>query len=309
MPFHILKLTGLNGSNPLAFLAALGVFRTAQRVAEYEVRLGWTPFKNSWYPFFQGNDDFLSKPDELIRKIYPILIRGNRAFGMAKNANNIKMPAKTFRLITEEALEKWFEASSSEFLDFIIAFGNDSMIDKNGDIEDTFFRTMQGAGHQHFLKFMRELTANTTKRQLHEAMFETWKYCDTGFSLRWDPEDDRRYALRWDNPSGDPARNVRGANRLAIEGIPMYPTIPTTNSLKTTGFEGNNASNTFWIWPVWKYPISIDVCRSLLAHAELQKNHPSIELFQSIGVSAIFKSQRITQGKFRNFTPSVVIGM
>jgi hypothetical protein len=140
-------------------------------------------------------------------------------------------------------------------------------------------------------------------------MFETWKYCDTGFSLRWDPEDDRRYALRWDNPSGDPARNVRGANRLAIEGIPMYPTIPTTNSLKTTGFEGNNASNTFWIWPVWKYPISIDVCRSLLAHAELQKNHPSIELFQSIGVSAIFKSQRITQGKFRNFTPSVVIGM
>lgn len=308
MPTHTLKLTGLNGDNPLAFLAALGAFRTAQQLTNSEIRLGWTALKNSWYPFLQGEDDLLSSPDILTKEFYFFLAMGNPAFCMANKANNPKMPAKLFEQVTRDAIEKWFDTSSKEFINFVIALGNESVLDKYGNNEDTYFRTMQGAGHQHFLKSMRELTLSTNEEHLKEALFETWQYNDTGYSMRWDPGDDRRYALRWNNPSNDPARNVRGANRLAIEGLPLYPTMPTTQSLETTGFKRHKNSKVFWTWPLWEPPITFDVCRSLLAHPELQQENPAMDKLKSVGVFAVLRSQRITLGKFRNFTPALPIG-
>ena len=303
MPLHTLLLTGLSGDNPLAFLAALGALRTARRVADSEIRLYWMPYKNSWCPALQGDDGFLSSADEISTAFHLSLVKENPAFSMAANANNPKLPAMDFRAVAQDALENWFDASFPEFVSFVTALGNESVIDENGKNEDTAFRTMSGAGHQHFLAFMRELAMATTKENIHEALFGPWKYNDTQYCMRWAPEDDRRYALRWDNPSGDPARSVRGANRLAVEGLPLYPTVPTTKTLATTGFTGKN-----WTWPLWTTAVSIDVCRSLLAHAELQEEKPTMEKLKPIGVFVVFRSQRITLGKFRNFTPATIVG-
>jgi hypothetical protein len=154
---------------------------------------------------------------------------------------------------------------------------------------------------------MNEIARDTSVEQLREALFGPWQYRDVGFSMRWDPEDDRRYALRWLNPSGDAARNVRGANRLAIEGLRLFPTVPSTTHLATTAFTGQKASNTFLSWPIWETPISLDTCRSLLAHAELTKPWPASYACRAIGIVAVLRSQRITTGKFRNFTPAQVV--
>lgn len=130
-------------------------------------------------------------------------------------------------------------------------------------------------------------------------------------TLRWDPADDSRYALRWRDPSGDPARKKRGgmlgANRLAIEGLPLVTCAPVGSSLRTTGFTGSAARNTFWTWPIWTYPAGLDVCRSLLAHSALRDAAADADELRALGVAAAFRSQRITVGKFRNFAPSTAV--
>lgn len=188
--------------------------------------------------------------------------------------------------------------------DFLAAFGCESVTDDKGLIQDTSLRTMSGAGHQHFLGFMRTLISDTTSEELHAAMFLPWRYVDPRPSMRWDPADDRRYAMRWDDPSGDPIRTVRGANRLAIEALPLLPTMPVGADLATTGFSRLVDRGIYWSWPIWDRPVIVEVVRSLLAYDELQRQPPDRRQLSAMGVREIYRSRRITQGKYRNFTPS-----
>lgn len=302
---HALCLTGLNGANPLAFLAALGAFRSiAEASPKKSVRLGWKPSGSAWSAVLHTSDKLDAY--ELVAVLHQYL--ANRANHSALTvADNPKMPASQFHAYANHAATAWLDQSDIAWAEFAAAFGSDGVVDDDEMIEDTAFRTMSGAGHQHFLKFMNELARDTSADQLKEALFGPWRYRDVGFSMRWDPEDDRRYALRWFNPSGDAARNVRGANRLAIEGLRLFPTMPANSRLATTGFVGQKASNTFWSWPIWETPVSLDTCRSLLGHAELANPKPALDVCRAIGVVAVLKSQRITNGKFRNFTPAQVV--
>lgn len=305
--FHALCLTGLNSANPLAFLATIGAFRSvAEALPKNSVRLGWKPSGSAWSGVLHTSEKL--DPDELVAILHQHLV--SRANHSALTiADNPKMPVGQFRAYAREAASAWLNYSDVGWAEFAAAFGSDGVVDDEQSIEDTAFRTMSGAGHQHFLKFMNELARNTSAEQLKEALFGPWRYRDVGFSMRWDPEDDRRYALRWFNPSGDAARNVRGANRLAIEGLRLFPTMPTASDLATTGFAGRKATNTFWSWPIWEFPIALDTCRSLLAHTELTKTKPDSSLCRAAGIAAVLRSQRITTGKFRNFTPAQVVSV
>ncbi len=191
---HTLQLTGLDGANPLGFLAALGALRTATRLSSHPVRMAWQPLKNSWYPVLQGEDDFFASQAALAAVFHDILKKANPAFGIADNP---QMPIADFKAKAEEARDKWLANIDTGYAAFIAAFGCESIHDKNneGINADTAFRTMSGAGHQHFLRFIHELVCNTSEAHLHEALFGPWRYNDTQFSMRWAPEDDRRYAL------------------------------------------------------------------------------------------------------------------
>ena len=70
------------------------------------------------------------------------------------------------------------------------------------------------------------LSEHTSREDLRLALFAPWRYLDEKPTMRWDPMDDRRYALRAGNPSKAPLRTVRGANRLAIEALTFLPTVP-----------------------------------------------------------------------------------
>ncbi len=166
---------------------------------------------------------------------------------------------------------------------------------------------MSGAGNQHFLGFMQELTKVTDIKNIHDSLFNRWSYTDTGPSLRWDPADDRRYALRWLRPSTDPIKTVRGANRLAIEALPLLPSVPCGGRLETTGFTQRKRQNASWTWPIWTSLLSIDVIRSLLALPELQRISPNRKTLHVMSIEEVFRSQRITQGKYRNFTTAVPV--
>lgn len=297
-----LPLRGLDGSNPLGFLAALGTFRTLTRAwTDRDVRLAWQNLSGRWTPFLSFTDAASEADVVDALQLLLVAMAEHTAFNFAEN---LKLPATEFAIFAKEAGSLARVRNETVGAEFAGAFACEAMINEDGTVQDTAFRTMSGAGHQHFLKFMAEIAKTTTTQQLHAALFTPWSYDEQKLSLRWDPADDRRYALRWNDPSGDVIRTVRGANRLAIEALPLFPVAPVSNHLETTGFGRPHARGIFWTWPIWEPAISLDTCRSVLALPELQKTQPNRALLSARGIAEVFRCERITVGKFRNFTPS-----
>lgn len=303
-------LSGLDGSNPLAYLAALGAFRTLTTAApEKSLKMAWKKHEGAWRPviFMQGT---LEEP-EFTELLLDSLKNANVVHSkLADLGNDLSIAPEIFRdfALREKELSS---CNTRDCADYITAFGNDSYTNNKGAvIQDTAFRTMAGAGHQHFLGFIRNICNATQVEHLSKTLFETWKYDDPveKMTMRWDPNDDSRYAYQWSNPSGDKSRKTEGsmlgANRLAIEALPLFPTAPVQNRVATTGFKGHLSRNTFWSWPIWERPISLGTIGSVLALAELQDSSPCSETLRFLGIPQVFRVQRLTIGKVRNFSAS-----
>ena len=52
---NTIRCPGLDGSNPLHFLASLGVMRLVGR-SEFKVKMGWYAEQGCWHPFFSSNE-------------------------------------------------------------------------------------------------------------------------------------------------------------------------------------------------------------------------------------------------------------
>jgi len=307
-----LILKGIDGANPLGFLAAVGALRTASRAwsTDYSPTMEWRKHDGAWRPilffdFYIAETDFVSKLNATLKQM-----EKHPAFGIS---DNLSLPPEAFR---NEAL-KAQEASKPNdrnFADFLAAYGCESVCDKNSEnIADTAMRTMSGAGHQHFLGTIRQIVSDTKDYHISKALFSTWLYDDPveKHTMRWDPFDDVRYALQWQNPSGDRNRKTGGgmwgANRLAIEALPLFVTAPKIRNLETTAFTQNKGEGVFFSWPIWESPLSIETLRSLLSFHELQASKPNRKNLMRMGVVEIFRCQRLTQGKFRNFSAAISV--
>jgi CRISPR-associated endonuclease/helicase Cas3 len=307
-----LSLPGLDGSNPLAFLAAVGAVLVADQLFP-GARLRWDCL-GKWEPVLElpapvDEDEFAARAAEQLAKM-----SGHPAFTLGElNADNLIASPTAYRGLCQGAAA----ATSPErtLADYCAAFGSDA-IQTDADpplIQDTAFRTMSGAGHQHFLAFFRNIVGATQAAHLKKALFAEWRYDDPlkNLTTRWDPQDDVRYALRWKNPGDETKQrsvsgSVLGANRLAIEGLRLFPSVPSQVRhplrLLTTGFRGSKSTDSFFSWPMWTTSATPEVVRSYLASGELQEEEPKVNRLRCLGVAQVFCSQRITQGKFRNFT-------
>lgn len=301
-----LVLTGLDGSNPLAFLSALGTLRAlAKTHTDMRIRMSWKQIDGAWRPVLHA-----AELDE--GQILASLVdhcRRTKDHPTLHVADNLNVKPEAFRgharmqIATEDR-----DATA-----YIAAFGSDAVVNDGGTIADTALRTMSGAGHQHFLKTMRAVLEAATAACVHRTLFSAWDYADPlrGLSLRFDPADDKRYALQWVDPSDDATRGARGnmigANALAVLGIPLLAVAPVHGELETTGFRGKRRADCFWTWPIWLGALSLDVVASLLALEALQQAQPRRDQLTRLGVAEVYRSQRITTGKFRNLTPARAI--
>lgn len=306
MPNEIL-LSGIDGANPLGFLAALGTLRTLARSSN-AAALHWTKHANAWRPIL--TTEAPAQAEELVDQLHKKLKASIPAEVFALG-DNPSVPLDVFRSYAEAAARTALDGDRTR-ADFATAFaGEFPPSDKDGRVPDTALRTMSGAGHQHFLKFMRNFVEQTLPGHLHKTLFEHWRYDDPvqNMTLRWDPSDDSRYALRWADPSGDPERksigSMWGANRLAIEALPLFPTLPTRRQLETAGFHTEGARKTHWTWPIWDKPAGLDTLRSLLDMADVHRSDRASVQPQGLaarGIVDVYRSRRLTTGKFRNFT-------
>src|SRR5262245_39483829 len=151
-----------------------------------------------------------------------------------------------------------------------------------------------GQGHQHFLDRLatvprtdappprgrgRNAVTLTAAEVLHEALFQTWTRQDPTPAFRWDPAEDRRYALRADNPSGEKITTQHGANRLAALGLAVLTVTPTQRGkrvrLQVLGGTFERSEFVFR-WPIWKEPTSLASIRTLLGHPDLTTGLPEL---------------------------------
>lgn len=300
---------GLRADNLVAFMAALGTLRISTLVwPDLNPKLAWTDEGDRWTATLQL-DGAISQND-FLAKLHAYLTAQIQAPAIGI-ANDLTIPSSEFHATLNTAQVNAAPDARTE-VDFLAAFGSDAVESKvggkpTGNIADTAFRTMSGAGHQHFLGTMRTLIDDTMEQHLERALFSIWTYTDPmqNHSLRWDPNDDVRYALQWTEPSKDKDRKntgcMWGAYRLAIEALPIFTTAPQTDRLATTGFSSNRRGTQF-TWPVWDRFINLDTATSVVALAKLKLPHINRTELARRGIQEIFRCYRVTQGKFRNFT-------
>lgn len=209
-----------------------------------------------------------------------------------------------YRMHAEALLE---DASGRDGIEMLAAFGTDACLAKSGSIEPTPFQFLSGAGHQWFLKTARQLMVEVTPERIRRALFEPWTYADEKLSMRWDPIEDRRYALSAADPSDAPARTVWMANLLAYRALALFPAAPCRGALRVVGWTMVEGDPVF-TWPLWEFAASLDTIRSLLAMRELVSDREDRANLRARGVRAVFRSRRIKVGSGMNyvvnFTPA-----
>ncbi len=300
-----LLLPGLDGTNPLGFLAALGVFRIIQADPDASsVRLCWVSHNGSWVPSLLTADtrhDFLNRlEDTLAERIddHPIQVLWFKCDDTDSNgdARNRWFAEKTKAATLSDRVE----------IDWLASFRSDAVSD---DATSQF----QIVRRDYFQDNVASILVNTRREHLERTLFSVWSYSDplANQSLHLDPIEDLRHAYRWHRPSGDPDRKksggMLGANRLALEALPLFPSIPNGEALRTTGFTGNRSDNTRWTWPIWSIPLSLSAVQSVLEIQELQEERLTLDqktFLRHRGVAAVFRTHRILVEKTPNFTPA-----
>lgn len=298
-----IPLIGLNGANPLAFLAALGTIRTASFV-NGDAKLAWRLDQGAWRPivFDCGNDEdrFI---DDILREL--------RNASMEPFEADTKLPFSAERFARSvRAIQNDYSEKKRRIADLWSALGTEAFAE-DGLFQDTAFRMVRSgdSAGNGLPAYALNVHTSLTREALVRTLLRPWDYQDDsrGSSFRWDPVDDQRYALRWKNPSksgpSDGPGTMIGANRLALEGLCFFPTFCVETAAVTTGFCTDERRNVWFLWPIWCTPLSLDSIRGLLALAEIRRRDFDRGRLVKRGIGEVFKSQRIAQNQYySNFT-------
>ena len=184
-------------------------------------------------------------------------------------------------------------------IDLLAAFASDGCFDeKTKDVEVTPFCFITGSGHQYFLDTVRQLTELASPELVQDTLFNPWTYKDEKLSMRWDPTEDRRYALMDRDPTANDNKvhTVWMANLLAYHALGLFSSAPSMWGLQTTGWWNHRKNGRFFTWPIWQYPLDIKTIQSLLLLPELQNPSPNSLDLCARGVLTAFRAQRIQVG-------------
>lgn len=358
------ELSGPDGTNPLGFLASVGILVALHHGGLTGARLGWRRAR-TWSPVLEG---VLAENEEDLAATLAAALRGRpilpdaearraaaqreleragtrlkkkreeiRRRGLAR-AERREAEERELRPLEEDFREKrarWLQAlreavprpelalgkridctpeeyrehaaamltdaglSARDALDLLAAFGSDACrAERSEAIEATPFCFTFGSGHQFFLATVRELSDEVTPERVRQTLFHPWTYRDQGRSLRWDPGEDRRYALLDRDPTANDnkPRTEWMANLLAYRALALFPTAPEGHSLGATGWTASGGPFAF-TWPLWEFAADPDTVRTLLQLRELVQEHPDMEVLRARGISAVFRTWRLEVGK------------
>lgn len=310
-PRYRLKCVGLDGSNPLGFLAALGLFRHISADVASDTRMHWEAASGCWSPVLIG-DHYLLRDESTLVGWLAESLRMEPGEHWLKRLN--ELPTESLRLTRpSEYSTTAFSASIRNRLlaDWLSCNGSDLC-------DPTSNNQLQTARRDYFPESAAAIIEATTPGHLTRTLFRHWDYADPiqKVSLHLEPREDRRHAYQWHKPVGDPTRALHGgmvgANRLAMEAWPLFQSVALRNDLQTIGFRGTKPTKgILWTWPVWHVPLALCDVISVLNLRDLQidrsppRSEERLGIWESArcrGVAAAFRSKRILVEKTPNFT-------
>ena len=297
-------LKGLDGSNPLAFLAALGVLVALDDAAEdagharptlrWQEGAAWRPVVHSVVEDLAGLVEVLDA-DRLARAGDPAL-----AFTYSKSGkvqHDVKPPPEELH----RQLLTWIdEGLSARSLAWFTAFVSEGARDGSGASKPSALHFT--AGQQRFLSYGLELAAGTSADHLCEVLVGPWSYASRLPVFGWDNTETRDYALRARDPSKLKLGNP-GADWLALRGLRLLPTA-ARNGGQTTALAYGGWKRGYLQWPMWTPPLSLPLVASLLV-----RPLPATSLQPRLGVGAVFRCQvrRSDQGGYGSVSPASVV--
>jgi hypothetical protein len=292
-------LTGIEGSNPLGFLAALGSVVVLGR-QHPDVRLSWQTSETAWRPILHESP--VSRQD-LSAHLADLLHDSPATDNVYALDKKLPYPLESFRAHLSDAVAQASLNTRAE-VDLLAALGTDAHAD-NGQFADTTFRMVRSgdSAGQGLLAYAARIKAHTTPETIERTLLQPWDYADDGSSLRWDPLEDQRYALRWYDPSPTAnkkfgPRTMLAANCLALEALRLFPVAPVSNRALTTGFR-YKARLRQLTWPIWSPPLTLQVIRSALSLKELHnRDDPKRSSLRAMGIEEVFRCDRIAQNQY-----------
>ncbi|HEX3955966.1 MAG TPA: hypothetical protein VHZ03_04960 [Trebonia sp.] len=294
-----IPLPALEGTNPLGFLAALGVLDAISATTP-GVTLRWT-------------DDLVphavvGAPGDL-GQLLDTLHKDREHWA---GSTVLRFPADGQPLADAKPdgrqLRQWFEHVGDQNrhraeADLLCALVAEEAFDNNGRAKPTHLHFT--AGQQRFLSMVRELAAAVDCDRLQEAICGPWRYDSPLPSLSWDSRGERVYAVRAVNPSNEKRLGVPGADWLAFRGLIFYPVTRTSRgSLRTTACDTEWKRSAFR-WPIWTSPATRHVVRSLVADPSLVSQSPRVTPadLAARGIASIRQAsiRRSDQGGYGSF--------
>lgn len=317
------RLEGLEPDNLLAFLALLGLLRALETARpEWRPRAWWPPCEQPWRPALAL--DVAATRSDLQTVAAEATAALARAFSITGDAKDLKFSLDEF-----QSLRKGADPEQGQVLDSLgsdFAFEERKGKDKEKNRKDgegdqkgkekenktlvaTPFCFMFGQGHQHFLQRLRGVQearerGEEAARAIGASLFASWKRDGKGGGFRWDPAEDRRYALRASNPSKEGTVVEEGANLLAAIALPTFPVFSVRRSTvwrlltPTTRYAADGSIE--FSWPLWSRPASSAAIRALLTHPELSADTPQLDRLPD--VHAVWRARRISVGKYFSAT-------
>jgi len=307
------RLEGLDPDNLLAFLALLGLLRALEK-AGVRPRAHWAgrPLR-----------PVLSLPEAMTPK--EVAERAAQGCLMLASEHDfdgerdLTFDSARARRLLEAAMLPKAPGRAALYG----ALFSDGALKEDGRVVATPLCAMFGQGHQHFLVRLADVPRGAlpkslakrrpppdlnTPEHLMAALFAPWERADETDGFRWDPVEDRRYALRFKNPSSDAGRTEHGANRLATVGLAAMPgaAVMRRRGIRflTLGAEFAPDGSLAITWPIWDRPASLQGVQALLAHPALVGELG--EELKPLGVVERRRARRVANGKFMNFTRAEV---
>jgi hypothetical protein len=314
-------LTGVPTDSVLGLLCAAGTLRVLDAAWScQDVRMAWRRFGGAWRPCLWASPGALSGSEAEKQRTVIDALWGHLSRPDAPWFNVARDPLMTvdeFAAAVQRlpSLDHGDRQRLAEWLAALACEHPRQEKKKGACVSDTDLSMMRDASRQQMLKEMKELAGPEccTRRHLHAALFAGWAYADPKPYLRLDPRDDRTAAAYQaydpqDREGMSPITTVRGANRLAAEAFPLFPTAPLRARLATTGFVSRRGEVALR-FPLWADPITCTSLKWLLRHPELTADEPDRAGLAAMGVHTVLQAVRNQTDKgSRSFLPAVPLG-
>ena len=307
------RLNGLEPENLLAFMALVGLLGALDSArADWRARAFWD---------IEGAP--LRPTLELAEEKTPQDIAAAAAEGAAKLGAAFVFDRRDLNYSAGEARNILLGEADAPRSALFNALLSDGAVRDDGRIWPTPLCFLFGQGHQHFLDRLSSVTAGRLPKAMERirrpdlndpaliaaTLFDPWTRSEHTNSFRWDPVEDRRYALRARNPSGDPSGTQHGANRLAAIGLSAMSGAVILRRgqprFLNRGTSYAASGRIDFSWPIWKEPARLAGLCALLARSELAMEAPDKQKLAEVGVTGLFRAERISVGKFFNVTPAI----